>query len=111
MRITELHDRKENGLDYDIVDDTIVFMRNDPTFYRKHYFPAITKIADLHRAGKGIDPKKDLMPAIEAGCNEYIKKYKVSRSPEDVYSNEDRTNLLQKIYSEELDLIRKGEYK
>lgn len=111
MRIVELHDIKDPGLDYDIVDDTIVYMRNDPMFYRKHYFPAMSKLADLHSSGGKIDPRKHLMPTIEAGCNEYVKKYKVARNPEEVYSNEARNSILEKIYSEELELIRKGEYK
>ena len=36
MRLKEFTDDKD--LPFDVVEDTIVFMRNDPMFYRKHYF-------------------------------------------------------------------------
>ena len=32
-----------DDLGYDVVEDVAIYMRNDPMFYRKHYFPAMTK--------------------------------------------------------------------
>jgi len=109
MRISEL--QRPNDLDFDIVEDTVVFMRNDPMFYRKHYFPAMSKLADIYSSGKSVDARKHLMPTIEAACNEYVKKYDIARNTEEAFTNEDRTAIMQKIYSEEMEQIRKGEYK
>ena len=39
MRLNEFTDKEE--LPFDVVDDTLVFMRNDPVFYRKFYYPAV----------------------------------------------------------------------
>ena len=33
---------------FDLIDDTSFYMRNDPEFYRKEYFPAMARIADMH---------------------------------------------------------------
>ena len=44
MRLNEFTDIEDKELPFDIVDDTIVFMRNDPMFYRRHYFPAVSKL-------------------------------------------------------------------
>lgn len=111
MLIKEFHKLPKETLSFDIAEDTIIFMRNDPTFYRKTYFPAITRLADTHRQGKNIDPNILLMPMVEKGCNEYVKKYNIGMGPEEAYNNNDRTNILQRIYSEELEQIRNGEYK
>jgi hypothetical protein len=40
---------------FDLVDDTSFYMRNDPMFYRKQYFPAMASMADMHSKGKKID--------------------------------------------------------
>jgi len=112
MQIKELDQLPDNNkFKFDVVDDAVVFMRNDPTFYRKHYFPAVSKLADIKRSGKNIDPMKHLMPTIEKGCDIYTRKYNLARSPEEVFTNEDRNSILEKIYSEEMDQIEKGEYK
>ena len=108
MRLNEFTDKEE--LPFDVVDDTLVFMRNDPVFYRKFYFPAVCELADCQRAGKDADPKKFLTPMIEKGCDSYVKKYNVGRNSEEVFTAEDRTNLLQKINDEETENIRKGDY-
>ena len=111
MKVSELHQPSDTKVPYDLVDDTIVYMRNDPMFYRQHYFPAMTNLADMHRSGAKVNAKDHLLPMIEKGCDSYCSKYNVARSPEEIYTNEDRNNIMQKIYSEELDQIKKGEYK
>ena len=101
----------DKGLPYDVVEDTLCYMRNDPMFYRKHYYPAIAKLADHHRAGKKFDPASLLSPMIEKGCDAYCRKYNIARSPEEIISNDDRNNILEKIHTEETEQINKGEYK
>ena len=111
MLIKEFTNLPKDNLNFDICDDTVVFMRNDPNFYRKEYFPAITRLADVHRAGKKIDPQIILMPMVEKGCDQYVKKYNLGMGTEQAYNNNDRSNILHRIYSEELEQIRNGEYK
>ena len=108
MRLGEFTDKEE--LPFDVVDDTLVYMRNDPMFYRKHYFPAESKLADCQRSGQDSDPKKYLSPMIEKGCDNYCKKFNLGRSSEEIYTEEDRNNLLQRINSEETENIKKGDY-
>ena len=111
MKITEFHQKAKDNLNFDLVDDTCVFMKNDPMFYRKQYYPSIATIADMHREGSNKDPKKVLMPMIEKGINEYCRKYGIANMPDDIYRNEDRTAIFDKIYKEEMEQIQKGEYK
>jgi len=98
-------------LPFDKVDDVVVFMRNDPMFYRKQYFPTCSNLADMQREGSNDDPKSILMPMIEKGINEYCAKFKIARHPDDVFNNNDRTEIFNKINKEEMEQIEKGEYK
>ena len=111
MKINEFIENDETGINFDIVDDTIVFMRNDPMFYRKSYFPAITKMADAHRAGNSYEVESMLGPVVDQAMDNYCKRYKIARSPSELYTTDDRQNILNKIATEELEEIKKGEYK
>ena len=97
-------------LDFDVVDDALVFMRNDPVFYRKSFFPSVSKLADYHRAGKKIDPRKILGPMVDQCCSSYCKKFNLGKGPADIFTADDRQNLISRIYSEELKNIEKGDY-
>jgi len=110
MKITEFANMQNNKLAYDVVEDCMIFMKNDPMFYRKHYFPAISRMAQNHRDGKKVDASSILMPMIEQGCNSYVKKYNIARAVDDIFNNDDRESLLNAIYTEELKEIEKGEY-
>jgi len=110
VKIVEFSQKEEFKLPFDVVDDLHVFMRNDPIFYRKQYFPAMTRIADLTKAKKKINPHKEFTPMIDAAAKLYCAKYDIARNPSDIFSEDDRKALVSKIYSEEMDSIRKGEY-
>lgn len=109
MRIDEFTDKDDIKLPFDVVDDAVVFMRNDPHFYRKHYFPTVSKLADIHRSGKKID-KSVLGSMVDNGMNSYCKKFKLGHKPADIFTADDRHAILNKITSEELKNIKNGDY-
>lgn len=47
--------KKELG--YDLKDDLVFFMNNDPKFYREKYFPAMLKFKEYYKEGKQIQPR------------------------------------------------------
>ena len=47
---------------------------------------------------------------IDSACESYCSKYDIARDPSDVFSENDRKALVNKIYSEEIEGIRQGEY-
>ena len=98
-------------LPFDKIDDVVVFMRNDPMFYRKQYFPTCSNLADMQREGSNDNPQSILMPMIEKGINQYCAKFNIARSPEEVFNDNDRSAIFDKIYKEEMEQIVKGEYK
>lgn len=101
---------EKSNLNFDHIDDASVFMKNDAMFYRKHYFPTFSKVADMKRAGQEIDPQKMIMPMIEKGLESYCKKYELADLPDQIFNGEDRMAILDRLFSEEMDLIEKGEY-
>jgi len=113
MKLFELDNKLEpNELKFDIVDDLHIFMRNDPTFYRKNYYPAMCSLGDCYESS---DIKKTasklIFPLIDEAAKSYCKKFDISRNPMDFFTLEDKKNLAKKIYSEEMPAIRKGDYK
>ena len=111
MRIGDLQQQHENSLAYDIVDDCHVHMKNDPSFYRSQYFPTMSKCADAHRAGLKVNPMKIIAPMVEKGINSYCKKYNLAKHPDELFTKEIRDSIIDKIFAEEIDEIKKGEYK
>ena len=110
MRIDELANTPETDMRFDIVDDASYYMRNDPSFYRKQYFPCMSKLADMHGAGKKVD-RSMLNTMVEKGINNYVQKYNLGKTSEDVFKQPDRDALIDMLFSEEMAEIKKGEYK
>ena len=94
----------KGGVDFDIVDDCLVFMRNDSSFYRRHLYPAILKMK-----GKQYSPEKALGHVVDDAIDTYCKKFNLG-SPKNVFSSEDRKELLSKLHSEESMNVSKGVY-
>ena len=110
VRIVEFNEPVNTDLKFDLVDDTSFYMRNDPEFYRKEYFPCMAKMADKHGAGQKVD-RTMVMNMVERGINNYVKKYNLGRSPEDIFKQPDRDALIDKLFSEEMAQIKAGDYK
>jgi len=111
MKIVEFTHADNKELPFDVVEDAIVFMRNDPMFYRREYYPTVTKLADMTRAGKPCNKMKMFSSMVEAGINQYCRKFKLADQADEIFNNDDRSAIIDKLFSEEMDLIKKGEYK
>jgi len=111
MRLDELGLKFDKGIDFDLVEDAIIFMKNDPMFYRKDYFPTVAKMADYYRENSSYDPTPLLQPMITRGINSYCKKYKLANMPDDIFHEDHRQRLLNKVREDEIKQIEKGDYK
>jgi hypothetical protein len=109
MKINEFAQPQDYKLPFDVVDDAVVFMRNDPIFYRKKYFPAMASMADRVRNGKDFD-RSVIGSVVDSGINSYCKKYKLAKGPSDIFTSEDREAIIEKICSEEIKHIERGDY-
>ena len=48
---------QKKDLGYDLKDDLIFYMHNDPAFYRKEYFPTMLKFDKFCKEGKQVAPR------------------------------------------------------
>ena len=111
VKINEFHDSSyDDTLPFDVVDDLAIFMRNDPMFYRKTFFPAITKMKSCVKNNEKMNPKKMFGPMIDDACTTYCKKFDIPKRPEELLDDSEKKELIKKLYSEEMTQIRKGAY-
>jgi hypothetical protein len=98
-----------NSLDYDVVDDMMVYMRNNPKFYRRDYFPLMVNLQKQVRNGEKINPKECLGPMIEKACESYCERFGV-KTKETLLTDDDKNALISRIFDEEIDNLRNGDY-
>jgi len=102
--------KKEVVIPFNVAEDLYVYMKNDPMFYRKSFFPAVADLSDRARAGKNVDLRSTMTPLILKAAKSYCKKYKIPKEATELFQQEDIDEVLERIAEDELELIRKGEY-
>jgi hypothetical protein len=111
VKIVEFFNQTDDeGLPFNVVEDVTIFMRNNPSFYRKHYYPAILHLKELFDKKQKANPAKIFSSMIERAAYNYCKEYNVGKRPEELLSKDELRELIQKVYEEELDNIREGAY-
>lgn len=83
--------------DYDVPSDLLIFMRNDPMFYRKNFFPAIDKYKENT---KDTTPLENM---VKRGLGEYCNKFKIENPKEDLMGEGDIIDLVRKIIADEME--------
>ena len=78
MIIDDLLDnnKPKKELGYDLMDDLIFFMNNDPAFYRKKYFPSMLKFNQYCGEGKNVAPR-GFEPLVKYAYECYQNKFPV----------------------------------
>jgi hypothetical protein len=95
--------------DVDLCDDLQVFMRNDPLFYRKIFYPEIVKVRDRIKSGKRCE-ETCFRNCVDRAADAYCEKFKVSTNPISVFTEVDRDKVARQIFAKERDNIIKGRY-
>tara|TARA_B100001287_G_scaffold33104_2_gene23603 strand:- start:3942 stop:4436 length:495 start_codon:yes stop_codon:yes gene_type:complete len=88
--------------DYDVPSDLLIFMRNDPMFYRKNFFPAVEKYREN---------KKDtsmLEKMCETGLIEYCKKFNIENTKDELLGDGDMKALVAEIIADEMADLNEG---
>jgi hypothetical protein len=111
MLIFELFDKTPSQgkeLEYDLKDDLICFMHNDPMFYREQVFPAIYKFKKLSEQGKKIHPKA-FGPLVKKAYEEYREKFPVQGLKESL-DEEMFEEMCAELHRMESQYIKDGHY-
>ena len=106
----EVSAEEDQELPFDISEDLHVFMKNDPMFYRRAYYPTMAKIADSIRNKKKVDFTTAVNPMIDKALEVYCKKFEIPHSIKEKFSQGNRETLADRIREEEMTNIREGDY-
>lgn len=93
----------------DLLDDLQFFMNNDPTFYRRIYFPALSAMKNAIKSGQECN-ENIFLPCVEKAVSIYCKKFNIPGNEKSVFTDVDRDALARKIFGQELENIEKGAY-
>lgn len=105
QEFTKLPDLK----DVDLLDDLHFFMQNDPSFYRRIFYPLIVQIRDAIKNGKKC--KDDCFrKSVDKAAILYCKKFNIPDNPKSVFTDVDRDALARKIFGQEKERIEQGSY-
>lgn len=93
----------------DLLDDLQFFMNNDPTFYRKVYYPTLSQMKNTVKEGSQCNDKI-FRPCVDKAVEVYCKKFNIPGNVKSVFTDVDRDELARKIFGQELDNIEQGVY-
>ena len=88
--------------DYDVPSDLLIFMRNDPMFYRKNFFPAIDKYKENT---KDTSPIENM---IKVGLGQYCDKFNIENPKEEMMGDGDIQDLVRTIIADEMEELDEG---
>lgn len=110
VKLVEVTDEKiYDQLDYDVGQDLIVYMRNEPMFYRKHLYPALVDVQEAVKNGGQVS-KKQLLPVIEKAIISYINKYNLKKRPEEIMNDQEKLDCINTLLTDEQENFRNGTY-
>jgi hypothetical protein len=97
-----------NAEEYDVAEDLIFFMNNDPMFYRQNYYPSMLKFMDCNKSGKPFE-SSSLRPMVKKAYEMYFHRFPVKNLQKEIDS-ELLDGVCSKIYETELENIKTGHY-
>jgi hypothetical protein len=107
MKINEFHDLDipqeiVPKPDFDVSSDLLIFMRNDPMFYRKTFFPAVETYKEND---KDTSPIENM---IKGGLGQYCQKFNILNPTDELMGEGDIQELALKIIQDEMEDISEG---
>jgi hypothetical protein len=113
MNIDELldnkKDKKKESLGYDLMDDLMFFMNNDPQFYRKRYYPTMLKFDRYCKDGKQVSPRA-FEGLVREAYESYRNKFQQVEGLEPKLDGEICEKLCRQIHEQETKNCDEGMY-
>lgn len=95
-------------LDFDLEDDLLFFMNNDPDFYRKQYYPVMLKFNKYCNSNRRVKPVA-FSKLVNSAYEAYKVKFPVEKLP-DQLDKELCETLCTKIHEDETKNCNEGIY-
>jgi hypothetical protein len=110
VKLIEVTEQESNEkLPYDVAEDLIVYMRNDPLFYRRHLYPALVDAQQTIK-NKNKYNKRKMLPVIDLGLQSYVNKYNIKQSADQLMNDHEKLECAARLLSDEKDNFEKGTY-
>jgi hypothetical protein len=96
-----------------LANDVYWFILDHDRLHKQHFVPIAQEIYNAVKQKKSIDQSKYTecwMPMVEQGCSEFYDKNKMKGRPKDIFDEELRKEICQKIAERHIEDIKKGEY-
>jgi hypothetical protein len=100
MKIFELFNPNMKREEFDLHDDLIFFMRNDPQFYRKELLPFQQKFTRHCDSGRSVSSKA-FEPIVKRAFDRYKDMFPVE-GMEDTLTKRDIQEICEKLQGEEI---------
>jgi hypothetical protein len=109
MKIFELFNpEKIKKEDFDLKDDLIFYMNNQPEFYRKHYFPTMCRFKECYDKNIKVNPAA-FGKLVEKAYKMYYQEFPVKDLNENL-GKDIFEEICAEIHSMELENVKKGQY-
>jgi hypothetical protein len=110
MEINDLlpADSEKKQLGYDLKDDLVCFMQNDPQFYRKEYFPIMHKFKEYVESGRSVHPRA-FEGLVKKAYESYQNTFKVEGLEQDL-EKEMCEAICEALHEQETKSIEDGHY-
>ncbi len=105
MKIFELYTKQMNREDFDLNDDLIFFINNDPEFYRKDYYPFIRQFKKHCNQDREVKVSA-FAPIVKKAFGHYQNTFPV-RGLESNLSEADLREICEKLHGQELEHYHK----
>ena len=109
MKIEDLNLKIGDKLPYDVIEDLMVYMKNDPVFYRRHLYPRMIEVQETVKGGKKFN-KKDLLPMLDSAIANYVSKFDIKKRPADLLTDQEKMECISKLLQDEVDNFKQGMY-
>lgn len=106
--LTNKNTNKQKELGYDLMDDLMFFMNNDPDFYRKRYYPSMIKFDRYCKEHKRVSPT-GFEKLVQEAYDIYKEKFPVEGLGKDL-DKEICEKLCQQIHEQETKNCEEGMY-
>jgi len=106
----EVSTEDNEQLPFDIVEDLHIFMKNDLMFYRRVYYPTLSRVATAIKQKKRVSFSSLVEPMINKALEVYCKKYDIPQSVQKRFTQSQREDLVSRIQQEETPNVQDGEY-
>lgn len=101
MKIFELYTQKMNRDEFDLNDDLIFFINNDPEFYRKDYYPFIRRFKNHCDHDKEVKVSA-FVPIVKKAFSHYQNTFPV-QGLESKLKEDDLQEICEKLHGQEME--------